>query len=294
MNPKSTRLFILSILVFFTPSQKAEKIFKEKIKNAEKSIYISSYSLSSPFLINLLQKKKNIEVRIIVEKNTKSLNWKNLKFHIHNQYPIFHSKFIVIDKKYLFIGSLNYTESGFHNDRNDVVFVENEKLAEFFHQKFLSLWNGEKSSQFYRDDLFEVYFAPEYNCEKVIIEKIKKANISIKFALFSFTSDNIAKAIIRRKLAGVKVNGIIDTNQIHNSVFYILKNFGCRIKRSNLAALLHFKFFIIDDKTVITGSYNPTLSAKRNIELVFIIKKKEIAEKYRREWKKLWKWYSLN
>ena len=47
---------------------------------------------------------------------------------------------------------------------------------------------------------------------------------------------------------------------------------------------MHHKVFIIDDKIVITGSYNPTKSGtSKNDENVLVIYSSEVAEKYLEE-----------
>jgi phosphatidylserine/phosphatidylglycerophosphate/cardiolipin synthase-like enzyme len=52
---------------------------------------------------------------------------------------------------------------------------------------------------------------------------------------------------------------------------------------------MHHKVFIIDNKTVITGSYNPTKNAnERNDENILIIHDKKIAEKYLKEFERIY------
>jgi len=52
---------------------------------------------------------------------------------------------------------------------------------------------------------------------------------------------------------------------------------------------MHHKVFIIDNETVITGSFNPTKNADlRNDENILIIHNKWIAKKYLKEFEKVW------
>ena len=52
---------------------------------------------------------------------------------------------------------------------------------------------------------------------------------------------------------------------------------------------MHNKVFVIDNKTVITGSYNPTKNAnERNDENILIIHDKKIAEKFLNEFNNLY------
>ena len=51
---------------------------------------------------------------------------------------------------------------------------------------------------------------------------------------------------------------------------------------------MHHKVFIIDGKTVITGSFNPTEGGdKRNDENILIIRDEGIAQKFREEFEQI-------
>ena len=53
---------------------------------------------------------------------------------------------------------------------------------------------------------------------------------------------------------------------------------------------MHHKVIIIDDETVITGSYNFSRNAERsNDENILIIKNKEIAREFNREFRRCWR-----
>ncbi|MCX7917579.1 MAG: phospholipase D-like domain-containing protein, partial [bacterium] len=59
------------------------------------------------------------------------------------------------------------------------------------------------------------------------------------------------------------------------------------------SGFIHDKFFIFDKKKVITGSFNPTKSAKENVEIICFINDKRIAEIFYREWKILYLFKSI-
>jgi len=281
-----------SISVYFTPSEKAEKKIIEKIKNARKSVLIASYKFNHPEIIKILENKKLKELKIVVEKE----NLEDFKKNIHSYKGtgIFHSKFVVIDGKTVITGSGNFTESDFHLFHNNFLIIEDREIGEFFKRKFLSLWNNEENKGIFKKEEIEIYFSPENNVEKKIIEEIKKAKSYIYFACFFLTSENIAKALIKQKIKGIEEKGIFENYNIsRNSSFYILNDFGINVRKSNMAGFLHDKLFVIDGKTVITGSYNPTVSAKKNHETVIILREEKIAEIYKKNWKNLWRWKCL-
>ena len=53
---------------------------------------------------------------------------------------------------------------------------------------------------------------------------------------------------------------------------------------------MHHKVFILDNETVATGSFNPSLSADtRNDENLLIVHDKKIADNFLREFDSLWR-----
>jgi len=285
---------------YFTPHQRVDKIILENVKKAEKSVYLASYSFTWEELFNLLKElkiKKKVDIKIFLEKQPSDDKCAGLRNNIKldKKNTLFHSKFIIIDDKILLLGSLNFTEENFYLHHNNLIILNDRNLISFFKEKFISWWCYEENGKFYQEKKFEVYFSPENDCEEKIKEIISSANSDIYFAQFDFTSENIAEEIIEKKKMGINVYGIIEKTKVSPySVFYFLKDFNCEMKKSNTAGLLHDKFFIIDKKIAIIGSYNPTKSAKENTECLIIIKDENISEKLLKEWKKLWRWYSIS
>jgi phosphatidylserine/phosphatidylglycerophosphate/cardiolipin synthase-like enzyme len=280
--------------VYFTPKRLADKIFFENLKSAEKSIYIASYSCYWDELMKNLAEKKGIELKVMVNNDLPGNILPAESAKISESSKLFHPKFVLIDGKILIVGSANFTHNSFHLHHNNFLYINDIKIADFFRRKFLLWWQEEDTDEIYVDDKFEIYFSPQNDCEAEIGKLISGAEVSVHFALFNFTSENLAKQLILRKLAGVKISGIIERSCVYpHSVFYSLRDFGCEIKKSNMAGFLHDKFFIIDEKTVITGSYNPTVSARENTECLIIIKDKKVAACFLKEWERLWAWKSM-
>ncbi|MCM8821153.1 MAG: phospholipase D-like domain-containing protein [Candidatus Omnitrophica bacterium] len=282
--------------LYFTPNPKTDKIIISLMEGAESSIYIAGYSVSWGKMIELLNREKwnNIDIKILTDRETKWI-LKDI-VRIYDKPGLFHPKFIVVDKKYVLIGSGNFTDDGIYLHHNHFLLIKDRNIADFLNKKFLSWWDDKPAEEpeVYEDEIYQIYFSPETNCESIIIQNISNARKSIHFLHYQFTSEEIAKVIIRKKLSGVDVYGILEPLNIEPySVFYPLIDYGCRLKKSNRAGFLHDKLFIIDEEIVITGSYNPTASARKNTECLLIIKDKETAKKFLKEWKKLWLFYSV-
>ncbi len=136
----------------------------------------------------------------------------------------------------------------------------------------------------------KVYFSPNGGCEESVIAEINKARRTIDVAMFSFTSREIAHALVEAKARHVKIRITLNIAEIkdpYSRCKYLVSK-GINIKFHMGPGLLHDKFAVIDDMVVMTGSYNWTVTAeKKNFENLLIIKDKEIARKYTKEFKQL-------
>lgn len=130
-----------------------------------------------------------------------------------------------------------------------------------------------------------VYFSPGQHCVRHIIGKIKNAKREILIQSYSFTSLDIADALIDAHNRGVKVYAILDHSQ--EKKMMVLKLFNAKIPVfiDKPLGIAHNKVMIIDDEIVLTGSYNFTNAAEhRNVENSIHLTSKEIAREYKRQW----------
>lgn len=137
-----------------------------------------------------------------------------------------------------------------------------------------------------------VYFSPNGGCQEAVIKEINKAHRSIEVAMFAFTSREIAHALVEAKDRHVRIKITLDNAQIkdpYSKCRYLLSN-GLNVKFHMGPGLMHDKFAVIDNQVVITGSFNWTATAeKKNAENLLIIKDKELAWRYKDQFKELWK-----
>jgi len=139
------------------------------------------------------------------------------------------------------------------------------------------------------DTPVKVCFSPNGGCAKAIVYEINNAKSQILVQAYSFTSKPIAKALLAAHKRGVKVEVIIDKNQLlekYNSATF-LANSGLPVFMDGDHAIAHDKIMIIDGKTVVTGSFNFTNAAEyKNAENLLIIKSDELAKIYTSNWNK--------
>jgi phosphatidylserine/phosphatidylglycerophosphate/cardiolipin synthase-like enzyme len=133
---------------------------------------------------------------------------------------------------------------------------------------------------------WQVYFSPGGGCTDAIVQRLASAKSSVFVQAYSFTSVPIAGALIDAKKRGVTVSVILDQGQ--QSEPGSQANF---LRNADIRTLVyvhgtdHNKVMVIDDETVITGSFNFTGAAEtRNAENLLIIDDKTLAKRYTEDW----------
>ena len=138
----------------------------------------------------------------------------------------------------------------------------------------------------------EVAFSPNGGGAGLIIRTIGEAKKTIQVQAYSFTNADIAKALLDAHKRGVNVRVVLDKSQEtekYTSATF-LANAGVPVRIDDDFAIAHSKIMILDEETVITGSFNFTKAAEeRNAENVLVIRgNKELAKLYLQNWQ--WRW----
>ena len=286
------------IEAYFCPKNDCGKILENKIRSSNFSAHCAFYDLDLRNVIDALSKKsKSADVKIIIDdaNNDNQIKGSSVKFDDNVQ--LMHNKFCVIDKSTVITGSFNPTDNDNNYNNNNIIIIESKFLAENYENEFEELWNGQFGKggkaiypKFYLNNAeIQNYFCPEDECAQKIIGLIGDAEKSVYFMAFSFTNGGIADAIIKKDSLDVK--GIFDSGQASSqySQYKRMKEFGIDVIKDKNKYKMHHKVFIIDNETVVTGSFNPTLSGDtRNDENILIIRDKNIASLYLKEFDSLW------
>ena len=135
----------------------------------------------------------------------------------------------------------------------------------------------------------QVYFSPHGGCQDAIVREIGKSKQEILVQAYSFTSKEIAKALIDAHKRGVHVETILDKSnksQKYSAADFTF-NMGIPTFIDAQHAIAHNKIMVVDKETVITGSFNFTKAAEeKNAENLLILKSKELAKQYIDNWNK--------
>lgn len=137
----------------------------------------------------------------------------------------------------------------------------------------------------------DAFFSPGEACRNVIIDQIQRAVNRINICVFTISDDTITNAIIDSHKRGRSVRLITDNDKSLDAGSDIerLAKEGIAVKMDSTPNHMHHKFMVVDDNSLITGSYNWTLSAARyNHENVLLTKETSVVKSFLREFGQLW------
>jgi phosphatidylserine/phosphatidylglycerophosphate/cardiolipin synthase-like enzyme len=211
-----------------------------------------------------------------------------------------HSKFIIIDDTLVWTGSWNATVNGTYRNNNNLLRLRIPALVENYHAEFAQMADGvfgnDKASAapnpvIMLDDMrIENYFSPQDGVAQHVVARVREAQEQIRFLTFSYTSDEIAQAMLDRQQEGVLVQGVFENRSAGGigAEFDRLASAGADVWRDGNCYTMHHKVIIVDDATVITGSYNFTQRAEdTNDENLLIIDSPELAAQYIAEFERV-------
>ncbi len=269
----------------------------ELLSAAKESVKCAFYRADESLIGNILITSA---AEIVVDEKAKiaTADFNGTVIYKSKSKGIMHNKYCVIDNSTVITGSFNPTAAA-KDDYNNVVIINSSALAGFYGSDFERLKLGSRGktptaaavvngkakrrAALLNETAVEVYFCPEDDCAAAVKEKIKNASKTIIFAAYSFTHPEIANELIIKSSEETHVAGLIEKSTAGSkySKYAAMVANGIDIKLEDSKKLMHHKFFVIDNETVITGSFNPTKNAdERNDENMIMIRNKAVAEKY--------------
>ncbi len=118
-----------------------------------------------------------------------------------------------------------------------------------------------------KDSVRVIYSLDQKQNDQEIIALIKSAKTHIYFAIYTFTLQNIAEALVEAKERGVDVRGIVDSGQARDSygapIIKTLLDGGVSVvteKHATGNGIMHIKL-LVTEQAYAFGSYNWTKSA---------------------------------
>ena len=289
--------------IYFTnplsPSAKMERGGPDErlaaaIDEARLSVDLAVYSMSAESVRDALIRahRRGVTVRIVMESTNmersapQRLMNAGIEIIGDRRESLMHNKFVIIDRAEVWLGSANFTTSGFYDENNNLVRVRSKKIAE----NYLTEFNEMFEMDFFGADVLqntphpvltvdgitvETYFSPDDGVGRRILELLKGAQRSIHFMAFSFTTNDFADVMIQKHRQGMTVMGVMDESQFKSNTgtnYPKFRDASMKVYLDGIPGHMHHKVMIIDEEIVIFGSYNFSISAeKRNDETVMIV-----------------------
>ena len=141
----------------------------------------------------------------------------------------------------------------------------------------------------------EIKFARSESLADAIMGLMHEASGSIDGALYRFNHPGLAQALEEAVHRGVRVRLLVDGNKYKESrttqelLTGAIIPFRLAYGRQGRGSKMHHKFVILDQQTVLTGSYNWTHESEdENHENLLILRDPQSVEAYAREFEALW------
>lgn len=139
------------IIIGFSPQ---DKVINEKlvplVNSAKHSIYMPAFLITHKGLTNALinANKRGVDVKIILDATSTTtrhstmylLRQSGIPVKVENFAGKMHSKVVIIDDKYVVTGSTNFSNSGENKNDENMIIIENPKIAKFYSDFFKYLW----------------------------------------------------------------------------------------------------------------------------------------------------------
>ncbi|HLD06358.1 MAG TPA: phospholipase D-like domain-containing protein [Candidatus Nanoarchaeia archaeon] len=289
--------------IYFCPREGCEDELVAFMEEARESLHCAFFDLDLERVIDVLREKAaEIEVQVVIDADNSQESGSLPFVHADTRSAFMHNKFCIADRKRVWTGSMNPTFRDAYTNNNNVLRIEADALAENYEEEFQELWSGDfGKGEEVRLPLIIAgnrtianYFCPEDHCAAQVKKEISRARQSVYFLAFSFTHSGIATELVQKMGEGIEVKGVFEKSQnSRHSRKPLLEFQGAEVQWDQNPAFLHHKVFIIDNETVITGSFNPSENADTsNDENILIIRDPLVARRFAEEFRYVWE-YSL-
>jgi phosphatidylserine/phosphatidylglycerophosphate/cardiolipin synthase-like enzyme len=281
------------------------------IDAARLTVDVAVYSLSLASIRDALIRahERGVEVRVVMESD--NLDRSAPQALVDAGIPVFgdrrqglmHDKFVVIDRSEVWMGSMNFTYSGTYEDNNQLLNIRSVKMAENYTKEFEEMFLDDKfgpdvvsetpNPEFSIEGTqVETYYSPDDGVADRIFALLTEAEESIYFLAFSFTADELGQIIRTQAENNLDIAGVMEEEQVKSNIgteYDFFKQAGLNVFVDGNEGQMHHKTMIIDERIVITGSYNFSRSAEiRNDENIIVIYNRPIAEFFMSEFQRVY------
>ncbi len=139
------------IQVYFSPKDHTTEKIVPLIDSAKKYIYVPTFLITHNNLTNALirAKQRGVDIKIIIDANSTStrntkhtlLRENGIQLKTENFAGKMHSKSMIIDDRYIILGSMNFSNSGENKNDENTIILEDTNWAKYYREFFMYIWN---------------------------------------------------------------------------------------------------------------------------------------------------------
>jgi phosphatidylserine/phosphatidylglycerophosphate/cardiolipin synthase-like enzyme len=290
-----------------------DETIAEDIRQAQLQVDVAGFDIDAEPIVQALidLEAQGVTVRVVTDEDNaelssiRRLRRNGISVVEDKRSALMHNKFIVVDGRYIWMGSLNYTTNGVYCNNNNLVRFDSARMAANYLAEMDEMYDdnefGPTSSENTPNEQMRIngiqvenYFGPETKIAPIIARAVAGAQSEILFMAFSFTDDQIGEAMLGRVDAGVTLRGVFETTGSDTVYSYYphmaaagLDNIAVRTDGN--PRIMHHKVIIIDRETTIFGSYNFSDSANtKNDENIIIVHDPTFTSFFVEEFETVW------
>lgn len=290
-----------------------DEIVADDMRKAQLQVDVAAYDFDSePMLEAMIElEERGVLVRVVTDEDygdlpsIRRLRRNGISVVEDKRSALMHNKFVVIDGRYVWTGSMNFTTNGVYCNNNNLVWFDSPQLAQNFTAEMDEMYDDREfgprsplntpNEQFSIDGVqIENYFAAEDELAPIIGNLVSEAESEILFMAFSFTIDLIGDPMLARAEDGVQVRGVFETTG-SDTIYSYYGEFAdaglpnLQVRRDGNGRIMHHKVIVIDRETVIFGSFNFSANANdSNDEAIVVVHDPTFASFFVEEFEVVW------
>lgn len=228
----------------------AQKLMVSLVNQAQSSIRFAVMGFTNDDLVDALAGAydRGIDVKMVGDAghiyNSGYLRFsdRHIPMSIGNMAHIMHDKFMVVDDRFVFASTANWSDSDLFQNSNNFAMLDSPPIAADFtaehEQMFQGVFSNNKeeldNGRVYElgDTTVEVWFSPNEDAMGRVLELVDAAQESVRFTIFAMTKDQLGSSLIRKHQELVEkglvvdgdietgVAGVIDQSQLHSNGQY--------------------------------------------------------------------------
>ena len=283
------------------------------INGVQRTLDIAAYEFNLPTLTRAVldARARGVRVRIVTDNDAgigdddttlTQLRQAGIPIVDDQRSALMHNKFMILDGITVWTGSWNYTINDTYRNNNNALVLRSRQAVQSYQAEFDEMFvegrfgptspSNTPNGSFVQDGVpIQLYFAAEDDVITAIDLALTGADRSIRFMTFVMTVDDMARILLERAAAGVSVQGIFETTGSETQFSELTPLFcaGLDVRQDGNPFVLHHKVFIVDERMVITGSFNFSANAtNNNDENLVIISDPDLAAQYIAEFDRRW------